>query len=149
MDTGQEFDNVYLGGVVVQFIPWQDWIPDGSLTTFLTTISGSSDISGHLRGVDGSIGVSLPVRDPAEGLTAYRVRVIPPDGSTLRPYEFNLGVAPGDTPLDISSTTGVFPMNPGVVELWVGDITPPNEAEGVWWMDVTDPYRYELRKWVA
>ena len=148
LDPGQSFDNLYLSGVTVQFVPWQDWIPDGTTTTFLTTIEGTTDSTGHLRSLDGSIGVSLPIRDPLEGVTIYKVRVIPPDGATLRPYEFHLSVAPGSGPLDISSTAGIFPQNPGMIELWVGPTAPPNEAEGVWWLNTTDPYRYELRKWV-
>lgn len=149
LDANQAFDNLYLSGVVVQFTPRPGRLKDGNVTTFLTTIEGVTDGTGHLKSLDGQIGVPLPVRDPSEGLTVYEVRVIPPDGSELQPYAFMLTVSPGTTPLDISSTAGMFPSNPGMVELWVGETTPPNEASGVWWLDITDPYRYKLWKWVA
>ena len=148
LDSDQVFDNLYLSGVVVQFIAQPMRLLDGTTTTFLTSYEGITDSSGHLRGEDGQIGVSVPVRDPAEGTTLYKVRVIPPDGSKLAPYEFWLTVAPGSTSLDISSTAGIFPGNPGLIELWVGETPPPNEAEGIWWIETTDPYRYKLWKWV-
>ena len=147
-DGNQVFDNPYLSGVVVQFIPQPNFIVDSGVTTFLTTIEGVTDGTGHLKSSDGQVGVSVPVRDPAEGTTLYKVRVIPPDGSKLAPYEFWLTVAPGSTSLDISSTAGIFPGNPGLIELWVGETPPPNEAEGIWWIETTDPYRYKLWKWV-
>lgn len=147
-DGDQVFDNLHLSGVVVQFIPQPNFIVDSGVTTFLTTIEGITDSTGHLKSSDGQIGVPLPVRDPAEGVMVYKVHVIPPDGSQLHPYTFFLSVGPGTGSLDISTSADLFPMNPGMIELWVGDAPPTNEAEGIWWLVTTDPYRYELRKWV-
>ena len=101
-DGDQVFDNLYLSGVVVQFIPQPNFIVDSGVTTFLTTIEGVTDSTGHLKSSDGQIGVPLPVRDPAEGVMVYKVNVIPPDGSPLHPYRSEIPIPPGLGSLDIS-----------------------------------------------
>lgn len=101
-DGDQVFDNPHLSGVVVQFIPQPNFIVDSGVTTFLTTIEGVTDSTGHLKSSDGQIGVPLPVCDPAEGVMVYKVHVIPPDGSQLHPYRSEIPIPPGSGSLDIS-----------------------------------------------
>ena len=138
LDPGQSFDNPYLSGVTAQFVPRQDWLPDGTTTMFLTTIEGTTDSTGHLRSLDGSIGVSLPIRDPLEGVTIYKVRVIPPDGATLRPYEFPLYLTPGDAPIDISTVADAFPSVAYPGGIIAGFAPPaPRHRDGVYF-DLTD-----------
>lgn len=148
-DSDSNFENVYLGGVTVQFIPWPTRGKSAGTTMFLRTYEGVSDNTGNLKSPDGSTGVGVPVLDPSEGVTQYTVRVTPPDGVDLRPYTFTLNLTPGSTPVDITDIGTLVPENPGVTALWVGPTAPAEAAAGVWWLDTSDPYRHQYRKWVA
>ena len=148
IDANSTFDNILISDVTVQFIPTREYVIDGTTTTFFTTIEAKTNGSGRIVNPnDDTIGVKVPVWDPAEGVTTYRVRVIPPDGSRIRPYEFMLALSPGDTPVDITTTADLIPSNSEITVFWVGATPPTSAANGVYWLDISQPYRYQLKKW--
>ena len=148
-DACSTVDNTLISDVTVQFIPTREYVIDGTTTTFFTTIEAKTDGSGRIVNPnDDTIGVNVPVWDPAEGVTTYRVRVIPPDGSRLRGYDFMLALSSGDTPVDSTTTADLIPSNPEITVFWVGATPPTSAANGVYWLDISQPYRYQLKKWI-
>ena len=127
---GSSATEVPVVDLVVQINTPREYLKDLAVpqTAFLPTYEGRTDSSGTLVSPSGSIGIRVPVTNP-ENFT-YDVRIIPPDASQARPYEFRVLIPSGSGSFDITEAIPV-PGDPGQdFSDWLSILTPIENLRG-------------------
>lgn len=134
-DAGGTPDARPLVGLVVQFAPDQEiskeTYPDR--IAFHAPIFGVTDSQGRLTSPDGTLGIRVPTSNP--GGILYKVTVIPPDGSQVRPYKFKLFIDYSDLPLVFNEAV---PEVTRITEIMAGFGPPGADKVEVAYFDLLD-----------
>lgn len=135
-DPGPYADFRPIEGLVALFYPSiiRSWEPAPPRTVFINPFEAITNADGVLVSPDGTEGLYVPITDPEKYV--YTVHIIPPDGSKLAPYRFQLEVPAGVSDINISIPPA--PPSSGGSSNWLA-VSPEspgtNVAIGGWWVD--------------